>query len=229
MTGESPASVFRRTQAVLLDFDGPVCSVFAGYPATQIAQELKALIQDALGHLPRPIAEANGPHEVLTATASFGDDLWRRVEQALQAAEIKAVESATATPGADAFLSACGASDRHVAIVSNNCEASVRTYLDHADLASRIQHIQARDPLHVDRMKPSPFLLEQAARALAVSPPQAVLIGDQVSDIKAALAARCGSIGYANKPGKSDDLAAAGADSIVEDMNLLAIAVSDLA
>ena len=116
MTGESPASVLRRTQAVLLDFDGPVCSVFAGYPATQIAEELRALIRDVLGHLPQAISKANGPHEVLAASARFGERVWGRVEEALQAAEVKAVESATATPGAEAFLSACSAADRPVAI-----------------------------------------------------------------------------------------------------------------
>ncbi|GAA1579433.1 hypothetical protein GCM10009742_24710 [Kribbella karoonensis] len=186
-------------------------------------------MQDALGERPQVIAEANGPHELLAAAVQFGIDLWRRVEEALQVAEIKAVESATATPGVDAFLSACNASERPVAIVSNNCEASVRAYLNHAGLASRIQHIGARDPQHVDRMKPSPFLLEQAAGVLRISSGQTVLIGDQVSDIEAAIAAGAGSIGYANKPGKSDDLATAGANAVVEDMNLLAGAVAEVA
>jgi phosphoglycolate phosphatase len=212
---------------VLLDFDGPVCSVFAGYPATQIAEELRALIRDVLGHLPQAIRKANGPHEVLAASARFGQRLWGRVEEALQEAEIKAVESATATPGAKAFLGACNAADRPVAIVSNNCEASVRAYLDYADLSSQVQHIEARDPAHVDRMKPSPFLLEQAAAALGIDPRSTLLIGDQVSDVKAAIAAGAGSIGYANKPGKSDDLVVAGADAVVEDMNVLAAAVAE--
>jgi phosphoglycolate phosphatase len=214
---------------VLLDFDGPVCSVFAGYPATQIADELRALIADVLGHLPQAVREANGPHEVLAVSARFGERVWGRVEEALQAAEIKAVESATATPGAGAFLRACSASDRPVAIVSNNCEASVRAYLDQTGLASEIQHIEARDPVHVDRMKPSPFLLVQAANVLGVEPTKTVLIGDQVSDVKAAIAAGAGSVGFANKPGKSADLTAAGADCVVEDMTLLATAVIDAA
>jgi phosphoglycolate phosphatase len=76
-------------------------------------------------------------------------------------------------------------------------------------------------------MKPSPFLLEQAAGVLGLDPGQAVLIGDQVSDVNAAAAASAASIGYANKPGKSDDLVAAGADAVVEDMNLLAAAVAE--
>ena len=191
----------------------------------QIAEELRALIQDALGHLPQRVIEASGPHEVLAASAPFGPRLWRQVEEALQAAEIKAVESASATPGVDAFLSACNVSTRPVAIVSNNCEAAVRAYLDHARLASQVQHIEARDPVHPNRMKPNPFLLEQAARTLRVDLEQTVLIGDQISDVKASLAAGALSIGYANKPGKSSDLATAGADAVVEDMNQLAAAV----
>nr|WP_238351482.1 HAD hydrolase-like protein [Kribbella shirazensis] len=113
-----------------------------------------------------------------------------------------------------------------VAIVSNNCEACVRAYLDHTGLSSQIQHIEARDPAHVDRMKPSPYLLEQAAAVLRVDPRNTLLIGDQVSDVKAAIAAGAGSIGYANKPGKADDLEAAGADAVIEDMNVLAAAVA---
>jgi len=218
VTGESPASVLRSTQAVLLDFDGPVCSVFAGYPATQIAEELRALISDAIGDLPEEIAKASGPHEVLAASADFGGDLWRRVEEALQVAEIKAVESATATPGISEFLDACEAAKRPVAIVSNNCGASVRSYLDHAGLSDRIRHVEARDPIHVDRMKPSPYLVLRAAEALAAEPSQGVLIGDQVSDIVAARAAGVRSVGYANKPGKAADLASAGADAVVVDV-----------
>jgi phosphoglycolate phosphatase len=203
---------------VLLDFDGPVCSVFAGYPAPQIAEELRALIRDAVGDLPDEIVDATGPHEVLAASASLGDDVWRRVEEALQVAEIKAVESATPTPGVDDFLQACRSADRPIAIVSNNCRASVRTYLERTALTEYIRHIEARDPIHVARMKPSPYLVQRAAQALNISPGECVLLGDQVSDITAAIAAGGRSIGYANKPGKASDLASAGADAVIDHM-----------
>ncbi|MEV0803452.1 HAD family phosphatase [Kribbella sp. NPDC050281] len=219
MTADSPASALRSTQAVLLDFDGPVCSVFAGYPAPQIADELRALIRDAIGDLPDEITDANGPHEVLGASASLGNDVWQRVEEALQVAEVKAVESATPTPGVAEFLEICRSAKRPVAIVSNNCEASVHKYLEQAGIADHIRHIEARDPVHVERMKPSPFLVDRAAAALSVSPGRCVLIGDQPSDVAAAIAAGTRSIGYANKPGKAGDLAQAGADSVIGDMN----------
>lgn len=221
MTGDSPASVLRSTQAVLLDFDGPVCSVFAGYSAPQIAEELQALVRDVLGEIPAAIADADGPHEVLATSAQFGGDLWRRVEDALQVAEIKAGESATETLGIRSVLDACRASKRPVAIVSNNCEASIRVYLDHAGLGSLIQHIEARDPDYVDRMKPSPFLLDRATAQLGVEPSRSAFVGDQVSDIEAAIAARVRSVGYANKPGKAEDLGTAGADVVISDMRVL--------
>jgi len=40
---------------------------------------------------------------------------------------MKAVESATPTPGAEEFLAACKDAGRQFAIVSNNTEASIRT------------------------------------------------------------------------------------------------------
>ena len=183
-----------------------------------IADELRALVRDILGELPEAIADASGPHEVLAASALFGDDLWRRVEEALQVAEIKAVESATETPRMRAFLDVCKVVGRPVAIVSNNCEASVQVYLDRAGLGPMIQHIEARDSDHVDRMKPSPFLLDRATAVLGVEPSLSAFVGDQVSDIKAAIAAGTRSIGYANKPGKATDLAEAGADAVIDDM-----------
>jgi phosphoglycolate phosphatase len=65
-------------------------------------------------------------------------------------------------------------------------------------------------------MKPSPHLIERAAHALAMAPTDCTLIGDQTADVRAARAIGAASIGYANKPGKSDDLTAAGADAIIE-------------
>ena len=216
------AAIFRSSSVVLLDFDGPVCSVFAGYPAPQITDELRALAVDQLGQLTAELTAASGPHELLAASGGVSDKLARQIEDALQVAEIKAAESAAPTPGAAEFLAACRESKRTVAIVSNNCEASVRVYLDRVGLTQAVRHIEARDPSDPARMKPSPYLVEQAATHLRAVPAQCVLIGDQPSDITAARTVGTMSIGYANKPGKHADLSAAGADAITDDMYELA-------
>ena len=92
---------------------------------------------------------------------------------------------------------------------------SVRAYLDRVGLTDLVDHIEARDPSDPALMKPSPHLVEKAAQALAVEPDACTLIGDQTTDVQAARAIGASSIGYANKPGKADDLTAAGADAVI--------------
>ncbi|MEU4606637.1 HAD family phosphatase [Kribbella sp. NPDC023972] len=155
------------------------------------------------------------PHEFLSAAAEVSPELARQIKAALQTAETKAVESATPTPGVDDFLTACQEAGRQLAIVSNNTGASVRAYVDRVGLADLVQHIEARDPSDPALMTPSPHLIERAAQALEVEPGACTLIGDQTTDVQAARAIGAASIGYANKPGKADDLTAAGADAVI--------------
>lgn len=225
MTAEALAAILRRSPVILLDFDGPVCSVFAGYSAPQITDELRALALDEVGELPPAMSAITSPHEFLSASAEVSPELARHIEAALQAAEIKAVESATPTPGVDDFLTACREARRQVAIVSNNTGASVRAYLDRVGLADLVQHIEARDPSDPGLMKPSPHLIERAAQALGVEPDACTLIGDQPTDVQAARAIGAASIGYANKLGKADDLAAAGADAVIAHIDELTEAI----
>ena len=154
----------------------------------------------------------------------LGQDLVLR-HGVLQHAEIRAAESAAPTPGAAEFLAACQDTGRPVAVVSNNCLAAVRAYLERVGLADLVQHIEARDPADPTRMKPSPYLVERAAQAIGVPLTRCLLIGDQPTDIQAAQAVGAASIGYANKPGRYVDLAAAGADAITIQMDELAEAV----
>ncbi len=64
-------------------------------------------------------------------------------------------------------------------------------------------------------MKPHPYLIERAAHALVTTPVRCTLIGDQTTDVRASKSIGAGSIGYANKPGKAEDLTAAGADAVI--------------
>ncbi|MGZ0150380.1 HAD family hydrolase [Kribbella sp. WER1] len=225
MTAEALAAILRQHPAVLLDFDGPVCSVFAGYPAAQITDELRAVALDQLTELPSELARLSSPHEFLSASAKVSPDLARRIEVALQAAEVRAVETATPTPGADEFLTACHDAGRPLVIVSNNTGASVTAYLDRSGLAGLVRHVEARDPSDPALMKPSPYLIQRAAEVLGVSPAACTLIGDQTTDVQAARVIGAASIGYANKPGKGADLTAAGADAVIAQISELTEAV----
>jgi hypothetical protein len=57
--------ILRRTRFVLLDFDGPVCDVFAGYPATDTADTLRALLATELPDLPADVATTRDPLHIV--------------------------------------------------------------------------------------------------------------------------------------------------------------------
>jgi phosphoglycolate phosphatase len=121
----------------LLDFDGPVCSMFAGYPAPQITDELRSLAVEHVGRPLPELADASGPHELLAGAGAVSPDLPKVIEEALQLAEIRAAESAMPTPGAQEFRAACRDTGRPVAVVSNNCLPAVVAYLERGHGATR--------------------------------------------------------------------------------------------
>jgi phosphoglycolate phosphatase len=194
---------------LMLDFDGPVCSVFAGYPAPQIAKHLTAVATKSGVTLPDGQTD---PHEVLRSVDAISWQAGRAVELALQAAELEAVESAIPTPGALSLIEHCVATDRQVAIVSNNHGPAIQKYIQFHGLTASISCVVGRDAVDVRLM---------ALRAMQADPDHAGFVGDSESDIEAGRLAEVLTIGYANKPGKRERLAAAGADLIVADMESL--------
>ncbi|MEU8631132.1 HAD-IA family hydrolase [Amycolatopsis sp. NPDC048633] len=217
------AEVLARARALLLDFDGPVCSVFSGIPASTVAGQLRDVLADG-GHadLPESIATSADPFDVLQYAATLGQDEARYVEAAFAAHEVEAISSATPASGAHELIDAWHRSGRPLAIVSNNGTPAVSAYLDLYDLRRSINFVSARTNSNAALLKPSPHLLHQAVSALDVTAGESVFLGDSTTDIEAAQAAGIRSIGYANKPGKGSRLAAAGADATIEALTGLA-------
>ena len=219
--------ILRRTSCVLLDFDGPVCAVFAGHPAGSVADELRAIVAAHRGTVPDAIADLDDPLQLLRLVADLGDaGLTTAVADACRDAEVAAVATAAPTPGTPEFLAAVHASGRQVAIVSNNSVEAVRAYLHTHDLSRHVDQVSARhDGMDLRLLKPDRYLVDLALSALDADPPSAVLVGDSVRDIEAGRAAGTAIIGYANKPGKRQRLVDAGADAVVDNMTELADAV----
>ena len=95
---------------LLLDFDGPVCSMFARYPAPRVADELVALL-DARGvSMPAEVRRQGDPLAVLRwVGGTCSQELTAAVEEALCAAELHAAASAVPTPfGRDLIFRAYG-------------------------------------------------------------------------------------------------------------------------
>ncbi|MEU7601486.1 HAD family hydrolase [Streptomyces sp. NPDC040724] len=215
------AAVLGASEAILFDFDGPVCDVFRGLPASGVANELADLLSTLAPALEIPARATDDPMEVHRLSQNGGSMALAAVEAALTAAEIRAVKVAgEPTEGAIQALQAAHNTGRHVAIVSNNSSECVRKYLAHHGVVGVVDEIVGRPPLRPDLMKPSPHPLLTAASAFGVAPGLTVLVGDSVTDVEAAHAAGARSIGYANKPPKQTALA--GADAVVLRMQQLA-------
>ena len=107
--------------------------------------------------------------------------------------------------------------------ISNNSSSAVRAYLDAHDLASQISAIAARTEPDPTILKPSPYLIKEAASTLGASRSTCTVVGDSQTDIQAARAAGALSIGYAKTPADADHLAAAGAGTLIRSLADLAL------
>jgi HAD superfamily hydrolase (TIGR01509 family) len=222
------AKVLAETGPILLDFDGPVCSIFAGYPAPVVARELRAVLVGRGVELPDTIRAEPDPLEVLRWTGRTGQvDLTHAVEDVLCAAELRAVATAAPTPYAREVIVAARKAERPVAIISNNSASTISAYLTAHRLAGHIHPIVGRTYGQPERMKPSPSPILAAAAALDVAPASCVVVGDSLTDITAAQAAGARIIGYANKPGKAKSFAEVRADAVTTTMADIAVALVD--
>lgn len=221
MTAPDLASLVERARYLLLDFDGPICRVFANHSAATIAAELRRVLVDQGVSVPEALLDESDPLEIMRQSVTFRRlGLPRRVEEALRAAELLAVRSSEPTPYAREVIVAAHHSGRRVAIVSNNSAEAVRAYLTERRLVGYVHPIIGRAFADPARMKPNPWPVLAVVRELGAQPEECLLIGDSTSDVDAAQAARVPVIGYANKPGKRARLAKA--DVIIDGMAELA-------
>ncbi|MCI2416312.1 HAD-IIIA family hydrolase [Saccharopolyspora sp. K220] len=210
-----PAQIIDGASTVLLDFDGPVCAVFDGLSNHQVATELRDLFE---GELPDAVDQSRDPFDVLKYAASLGD-FAGLVERRLRELEIRAVALAPATPGTSEVLKALHARGKLVVVVSNNSEDAIAAYLNTRGLAKLVVGISARTSPDIQKLKPHPYLLQQAMDLVGASPKHSVMIGDSVTDIEAAHRANVSTIAYANKPGKRTKFERCGASVIIDHMN----------
>ncbi|MER0447040.1 HAD family hydrolase [Streptomyces sp. Edi4] len=227
MGSSTLAEVLGATRAVLFDFDGPICDVFAGRPAPDVARHLADTLSEFDAVLGSKAHGTDDPMEVLRLAPQGGEPALRAIEEELTKAEVTAVRLAgPPIPGAVAALEAARASGRKVAIVSNNSTACVRAFLMLHQLRHLVDVVVGRAPYWPDAMKPDPHSLLRASSELETHPHDCTLVGDSVTDVEATKATGGRSIGFANKPGKERALGDAGADVIVTTMAAVAEALS---
>jgi HAD superfamily hydrolase (TIGR01662 family) len=186
--------IMLAAKAVLFDFDGPLCDVFARLPASNIARELRTMIDEDY--------YTDDPMEVLRLSGRRGTTTTKRIEDALITAEVAAVRSSLATPGGIDSIRACITANLPVGIVSNNSSSAISVFLNQWDLMHKVTPVVGRAYLHPELMKPNVEPMNNALRDLNCRPSDVVFVGDSLTDIEVAKVAGIPCVAYANKPGK---------------------------
>jgi phosphoglycolate phosphatase len=214
---KTAAELLASADAVLLDFDGPICSVFAGLePHVASERATEALCQEGY-EIPPHWSHAPDPHALLRQIAEWlPPAAVVTADRAIAAVEAEAILSATTTAGLHDLLSAIGA--RPWAIVSNNPTSCIYTWVTDRDLSPPPSAVAGRVIGQPQLMKPNPYLLSVALGSLGVPATNAVFVGDSVPDMEAGKAAGVPAVGHANKQGKRQRLLTAGADAIIQDL-----------
>ena len=212
--GDGLDAIIARTRWLLIDFDGPICSIFAGLPAPTVADHLRKVVAGLSVPLPEEVERTQDPMEVFAWSATVSPELAERVEAELTAQEVAAVATAEPTPYIHDVLAACRETGRITAVVSNNSERAVQTYLTRHGLADRTGPIFARTSHDPALLKPNPYLIKKAVRVLSADSSATALVGDSTTDIEGCRLAGIESIGYANKLGNASSWPTHGLDQL---------------
>ncbi|MGC4744301.1 HAD family hydrolase [Micromonospora sp. DT201] len=183
--------------------------------------------------LGQPVAPAligeRDPLQVLRVTGRlYSTTVLAKVDAAFRAAECAAAKTALPTPGVDDVIESALATGRTLTVVSNNSREAVVAYLRSHSLLDSFEAVIGRyEGLNPELLKLDRHLLDLALEGIDAQRATSVLVGDSTTDIQAAQAAGVGSVGYANKPGKSEALTQVGADAVIRQMAELATVLRD--
>ncbi|MFE8963317.1 HAD family hydrolase [Streptomyces iakyrus] len=212
------------TRAVLFDFDGPVCDLFGGTSTRPVAQEVKRAAQQHWGTLDPEVSTCDDSHGVLLRLRDMYDrrSLQPRSRRPLELAEdivtrqeARAVALATPAPHVEALMDALLDLGMRVVIVSNNAEEPIQAYLQVHGLDSRVEQIFGRDREDARRMKPDPHCIKRAREHLELPMASCLMVGDQLTDLKAARSAGACFLGYTLHEGVAAEMRESGAEFVV--------------
>lgn len=201
---ESLRELITPVRFVLWDLDGPICRLFSGHPAHQVARDLVTLIdRRGLGGLltERERSTAD-PQVVLLGLGRRhpSSDLIIDLEKWLTQQELTAAPKAYPTTWADPLIRTWSRRARF-AITTNNSALAAARYIDTRGLADCFPYIYGRTR-DLDLMKPHPHILRQALNAMGADPSRSLMLGDAPTDFEAARDAGVPFLGYARNERK---------------------------
>lgn len=207
------ASSRRKATAFLLDFDGPITRLFTHHPAPLAVLELRALLSEAGYEIDPDFSMGMLSLLREAQRRDLPTKFIAQLNSSLSAYELKAALNAPPSPGAHDAIKALTELFIPTAIVTNNSETAVQAYLKLHQLP--LLPVVARDPLDFLSMKPSPIPLLKALEILGTEPLDAIMLGDQPSDMVAAHAAGVRALGYAKSENHASRLWESRAEEVI--------------
>lgn len=207
--------------SVLFDFDGPLCTLFAGHPADRVADVLKERMRQ-YGPLAAEVESCGDPHALLVMVAGkpteYAAGLGDELDGTLAKEEVVAAGSAVLTPGVDTLVKSLHERGTRLGVVTNNSEESARLFLLSAGLLDAFDGPVIGRPRDALLMKPNGYMLRSALDVLGTPPQRCLFVGDSWRDARAARSVAIRFVGYARTPRKRDELASAGAATLISHM-----------
>lgn len=201
---ESLRELITPVRFVLWDLDGPICRLFSGHPAHQVARDLVELIdQRGLGGLLTERERSTADPQVVLLGLSRrhpSSDLIIDLEKWLTQQELTAAPKAFPTTWADPLIRTWSRRARF-AITTNNSALAAARYIESRGLTDCFPYMYGRTR-DLDLMKPHPHTLRQALNAMGADPSRTLMLGDAPTDFEAAREAGVPFLGYARNDGK---------------------------
>ncbi|MEV5527776.1 HAD family hydrolase [Streptomyces prunicolor] len=232
-------------RAVLFDFDGPVCDLFRGVPTNDVAKQVKDAARpywgwrdpEDQGRLDLEVESCHDSHGILRclrdmyerpASKRLSPEPLELAEKIVTGQETAALRTAVRAPHIVTLVDLLGELGLRLVVVSNNAEGPISAYLEHPDFHDKFEGVFGRDPRDARRMKPDPHCVDRALEHLGLSASSCILIGDQVTDLKAARAAGTYFVGYTREETRAREMKQGGADAVVSTHLSIVIAAEKL-
>jgi phosphoglycolate phosphatase len=212
--------------AVLFDFDGPVCDLFGGASTAMVADEVKRAAEEHWGTLDPDVEACDDSHGILRrlrdkydrpAPQSRSRLPLELAEKIVEEQETQAVKKAVPAPDIVPLVDLLRARRMRLVIVSNNAKKPIQEYLDRpaVGLRCKFEDVFGRDPYDARHMKPDPDCVNRALEHLSLRPSSCLLVGDQLTDLKAARSAGTWFLGYTQDGRRAPNMKQEGADAVV--------------
>ena len=179
--------MYSSVKGIILDFDGTIFRLFTdAYDLGRTAQTLHALLEKyGIDFSP----ERDAFESFYTVVSSDKDEnvkkeILRQVDNIVTTAEIEALSSGILVEGFDYFLKEVKKHGKILAIVSNNSEKCINTFLSEHKIEE--MPVLGRIGTHPELMKPHAYLLEAMCANLGLAKDEVVFVGDNPRDYQCA-------------------------------------------